>query len=93
MFLPMSALYLNESACLMCTLDFFCANKKPEEAFMDVLRNLKEGTTEIMTHPSLFNTEDKNSIYGKIDLDILTNENIKKLIKEESIELITYKEL
>ena len=46
-----------------------------------------------MFHPSMLNSEKANSIYGKIDLDMLTNSEIKHTIEEEGIELITYKEL
>jgi len=69
-----------------CILDFFCINKDPLEELIKSLRNLQQGTTEFMFHPSTFKQ-------GVIDMELLTNETIKKVIKEEAIELITYKEL
>lgn len=73
--------------------DFFCEKKNPVNELKKVLKTLNEGITELMFHPSLFKIEDKNSIYGKIDLDLLTNQEIRKVIKEENIQLISYKEL
>lgn len=73
--------------------DFFCAKKDPIGELKKVLKTLKKGTTEFMFHPSLFKLTDRNSLYGKIDLDLLTNKDIKRIIKEENIELITYNEL
>ncbi len=73
--------------------DFFCVKKNPAKELTRSLKQLKEGTTEMMFHPSMFKHDDKNSIYGKIDLDLLTNQKIKKVIKEENIQLISYKEL
>lgn len=73
--------------------EFFCAKKNPLEEFKKSLKNIKKGTTEFMFHPSLFSLENKESMFGKIDLDLLTNKDIKRIIKEEHIELISYKEL
>lgn len=73
--------------------EFFCAKKKPFEEFKKALKNIKEGTTEMMFHPSLFKLGDKNSTYGKIDLDLLTTHEIKKIIKGENIQLINYNQL
>ncbi len=47
----------------------------------------------MMFHPSTIKSDNKNSIHGKIDLDLLTNQGIKKVIKKEGIELINYNEL
>lgn len=73
--------------------DFFCRKKYPLKELKKSLRNIKEGTTEIFFHPSSFRVGDEKSIYGKIDLDLLTNQEIRKIIKEENIQLISYKEL
>lgn len=73
--------------------DRFCAKKNPVEELKNTLKNIKEGATEFIFHPSLFKLGDEKSVYGKIDLDLLINPEIKKVIKEEGIQLISYKEL
>lgn len=73
--------------------DLFCVKKNPVEELKKTLKTIREGTTEFMFHPSLFKLGDEKSVYGKIDLDLLTNQEIKKIIKEENIQLISYKEL
>ena len=74
-------------------LEFFCVKKDPIQEFKKAIKNLRGGTTEFMFHPSLLNSDNNNSLYGKIDLDLLTNEEIKRTIEEEGIELISYDEL
>ncbi len=73
--------------------DFFCLKENPVESFIDSLKNLKEGTTEYMFHPSKFSIEDDHTISGKVDLDLLTNRRIKEFIKELEIELINFNQL
>lgn len=75
------------------TVNFFCKEKDPVKEFKKSLRNIEEGTTEFVFHPSLLKLRNDKSIYGKIDLDMLTNHNIKKVIKEENIRLISYNQL
>jgi len=63
------------------------------EELEKAIKSLKEGTTEMMFHPSTFKMDDEKTVYGKIDLDLLTNKTIKELIKKEGIQLTNYKNL
>ena len=64
------------------------------EGFPEILKNQY---VEIMCHPGyLDNYVCKNSSYNTMrmdELDFLTGENIKKLIKENNVELINYKDI
>jgi len=73
--------------------DFFCEKQNPLEELEKAIKSLKEGTTEMMFHPSTFKMDDEKTVYGKIDLDLLTNKTIKELIKKEGIQLTNYKNL
>ncbi len=63
----------------------------------NILRNLKEDTFELMTHPAYSSEELKRiSSWSKVrelELKVLTDPEIKKVIKEEKIKLISWKDI
>ena len=83
------------------TADFFCEDfygKNVTLAYLEnILKNLKEGITEIMCHPGYSdNFLKKRSSYTdnrEKELEILTEPKILKLIEELDIKLISYREL
>lgn len=72
-------------------------SSSPLESFINILRNLESGTTEIMCHPG-YNSKalERISFYNKqrdAELKALTNERLKEEIKRLNIKLISFKEL
>ena len=69
----------------------------PMKSFINILRNLKSGTTEIMCHPGYSSENlEKISFYSKQrenELRALTSKRLKDEIKRLNIKLISFKEL
>lgn len=69
----------------------------PTKSFINILRNLKSGTTEIMCHPGYSNEDLKKiSFYSnqrESELRALTSKILKEEIKRLNIKLISFKEL
>lgn len=77
--------------------EFFGDNIISERKMLDVVSNLKEGTTEIGTHPGLFDNELKKvSSYTESrqrEIKILTSPLVKKEIEAYSVALIGFENL
>ncbi len=63
-----------------------------------ILRDLPEGTSELMCHPGYADAELKAAptrlqAQREIELDALTRPEVRNLARELGIELITYREL
>lgn len=69
----------------------------PLKSFINILRSLRSGTTEIMCHPGYSNnTLKKISFYNKqreTELKALTSKRLKEEIRRLNIKLISFKEL
>jgi len=67
------------------------------DIYGSILRSLKEGTTEIMSHPGYNSNKLKTLSFltssREEELRILINPTIKKIITERDIELVTYRSL
>ncbi|OHB71229.1 MAG: hypothetical protein A2W23_09370 [Planctomycetes bacterium RBG_16_43_13] len=66
--------------------EFFYSRSKPLETFINALKTIKDGITEFMFHPSI-------SGYGKIDLGLLTHKDVKRIVSDDGIKLIDYRNL
>jgi predicted glycoside hydrolase/deacetylase ChbG (UPF0249 family) len=66
-------------------------------AFLDIINNLGEGTSEIMCHPGYVDDAFANeSVYNRQrerELKILTDPTIREAIQANNIQLITFAEL
>lgn len=79
-------------------IDSFSGTDDPKdtspENLIKILRNLPDGVSELMTHPGYFSgelrKESSMSDIREIELKILTSPGIKKVVKEEGIELISW---
>ncbi|MBI5955027.1 MAG: carbohydrate deacetylase [Chloroflexi bacterium] len=73
--------------------DFYDDHATLEE-LLQIINNLKDGTTEIMCHPGYVDDAfGKESIYNKqrnIEREILTSPSIKQVIQANQIELISF---
>ena len=67
------------------------------DALLRIIRYLPDGTSEIMCHPGLPDNALAKKInwgYGwELELDAVTDERVRKLVKERSIELINFGQL
>ena len=67
------------------------------EAFLDIIDNLSEGTSEIMCHPgyidAAFASESVYNYQRERELKILTDPTISEAIQANNIQLITFAEL
>jgi predicted glycoside hydrolase/deacetylase ChbG (UPF0249 family) len=64
------------------------------ENLIHILKNLPDGSTEIMCHPGYaINLDESYAVQRERELDILTNSDIKALIESEGIQLITFADL
>lgn len=75
----------------------FYSENATEEAMKEIIKKYKdsEGTLEIMTHPGFIDEELINiSSYNynrKKELDVLTSEEMKKFLRDNNVNLISYK--
>ncbi|WP_248930056.1 polysaccharide deacetylase family protein [Paenibacillus hamazuiensis] len=68
-----------------------------KEAAVRIIKGLKPGLTELILHPSL-DTEELKAITGtwqlrRYDFDVFRDEEIKRLLRDEDIRLITWREI
>ena len=68
-------------------MNTFRMNKK---ILIDIIKNIKYGVTEILFHPSLVNGQ---YCHEKIDLEMLLDPEIKKLILSEDVKQINFNNL
>jgi predicted glycoside hydrolase/deacetylase ChbG (UPF0249 family) len=77
-------------------VDFYDA-QATQEILLGIIKNVEEGSTEIMCHPGYVDDAfEKESSYNKqreIELKILTDPTIKQAIQARSIELISFANL
>lgn len=64
-----------------------------KEQYINLINNLKDGITEIFIHPATGGFSEEESVWRNSDLAILTDNDIKALIKENNICMTGYKEL
>ena len=68
------------------------------ESFQSMLKNLPDGTWEFVSHPG-YNDQDLHRVMTRLresrekELAILTSRNVKRVLKDEGIQLISYREL
>lgn len=83
----------------IATADYFCGIAQTGELTLDgveqLLKNLPEGTTELMCHPgytdeTLQKTATRLQASRQKELEILTNTRIRKLVASQGIRLIDY---
>ena len=83
----------------IATADFFCGIAQTGEFTLDgveqLLKNLPEGTTELMCHPgyadeALQKTATRLQASRQKELEILTDTRIRKLVASQGIRLIDY---
>jgi predicted glycoside hydrolase/deacetylase ChbG (UPF0249 family) len=83
------------------TTDVFYSDFYKDSVSVDLIKNLitkaPDGVTEIMTHPGyvddvLINTSTYNT-HRKIELDVLTNDELIQWVKNSQIKLISFNEL
>ena len=83
----------------IATADHFCGiaqtGELTHEAVMQLLKNLPEGTTELMCHPgyadeALEKTATRLQASRQAELEILTDTQIRKLVASQGIRLIDY---
>lgn len=71
--------------------------EEKKEAFINIIRNLPDGISEVHIHPSVLSNEikDINPTWSErvLEYDIMLDEDIRNIIKEEGVELITYKDI
>lgn len=81
--------------CIKTFFDLHDKSKISVEALTKILKELPEGTSELMCHPAKY-TSDLNSSYKKhreIELASLTSNKVKQIIKELGIKLINWSEV
>lgn len=80
-----------------CFLSDFYDEGATKENLLNILSNLKDGTSEIMCHPGhVDGTFAKESVYNyqrERELKILTDPSIKEAVQANGIELITFASL
>lgn len=83
----------------IATSDYFCGiaqtGKLTREGVRELLRKLPEGTTEIMCHPGFADADLQNSATRlqksrEVEVEILTDAGIRKLVASQGIRLIDY---
>jgi len=83
----------------LATADYFCGiaqtGELTREGVMRLLKNLPEGTTELMCHPGYADVELKKSATRlqdsrQTEVKILTDTQIRKLVASQGIRLIDY---
>jgi len=83
----------------IATADYFCGiaqtGELTREGVMQLLKNLPEGTTELMCHPgyadeALEKTATRLQASRQAELEILTDTQIRKLVASQGIRLIDY---
>jgi len=83
----------------IATADYFCGiaqtGELTREGIAQLLKNLPEGTTELMCHPgyaddALGKTATRLQASRQAELDILTDTGIRKLVASQGIRLIDY---
>jgi predicted glycoside hydrolase/deacetylase ChbG (UPF0249 family) len=81
------------------TADYFCGiaqtGEMTKEGVARLLRNLPEGTTELMCHPGyldheLQNTATRLQASRQMEVEILTDAGIRNLVASQGIRLIDY---
>ena len=81
------------------TTDYFCGiaqtGEMTKEGVVQLLRNLPEGTTELMCHPgyadeALLHTHTRLQASRQSELEILTDVEIRNLVASQGIRLIDY---
>lgn len=84
----------------IATTDYFCGiaqtGELTREGVEKLLRNLPEGTTELMCHPGYADAELRRTATRlqesrQMELQILTDPGIRNLVAEEGIRLIDYR--
>jgi len=85
---------------ILCTdnfLGFLDSGNLEEETLVAMLKGLRDGTTEIVTHPGLISPEvlDKCIFHERCETDLaaLISKRVKKLIDDRKIELIRFSDL
>lgn len=68
-------------------------HEEKKKMYMDTISSLKEGITEIFIHPATGGFSEEESVWRNSELDILTDQDIKQVIKDNNICLTGYKEL
>lgn len=83
----------------IATADYFCGIAQTGELTLEgverLLKNLREGTTELMCHPgysddALQKTATRLQVSRQRELEILTDTRIRKLVASQGIRLIDY---
>ena len=83
----------------IATADYFCGiaqtGQLTREGVMQLLKNLPQGTTELMCHPgyadeALEKTATRLQASRQAELEILTDTQIRKLVASQGIRLIDY---
>jgi len=86
----------------IATADYFCGIAQTgvltKKGVQQLLASLPEGTTELMCHPGYADTELQKSATRlqqsrQIELEILTDKAIRKIIAELGIRLINYQQI
>ncbi len=81
------------------TADYFCGIAQTGELHVEgmkrLLQNLPEGTTEMMCHPGYMDADLEKSATRlqdsrALEVDILTNAEIRNLVASQGIRLIDY---
>ena len=81
--------------CIKTFFDFRGESKISVEALTKILRELPEGTSELMCHPAKY-TSDLNSSYKRqreVEFASLTSNKVRQAIKELGIKLINWSEV
>ena len=85
----------------LVTTDYFCGIAQTgvltREGMENLLRNLPEGTTELMCHPGYADEDLQRSATRlqqsrQTELEILTDPSIRKLVATQGIRLISYRD-
>jgi predicted glycoside hydrolase/deacetylase ChbG (UPF0249 family) len=83
----------------IATTDYFCGIAQTGELTIEgmkcLLQNLPEGTTEMMCHPGFMDKELEESATRlqdsrELEVEILTNPEIRNLVASQGIRLIDY---
>jgi predicted glycoside hydrolase/deacetylase ChbG (UPF0249 family) len=83
----------------IATADYFCGIAQTGELTLEgvvqLLKNLPEGTTELMCHPGYLDSDLEKSPTRlqdsrRIELEILTDTTIRNLVASQGIRLIDY---
>lgn len=97
--LPVRSIYKNDVHADIITnqhfsQDFYGEKNVEVDSLINILRNLKSGVTEIMTHPAFIDSRvyycSSYNLPRMLELQTLTNQTVKEWIKEEGIDLINY---